>query len=491
MPNGFTYPGTTGFGKAKMMITVSFSDDTLPAGTTVTVTEMGTGEKYAEFTYGNQPVTLDLPAHFHYQVTAPAKLHYYTPEPVEGVAKAKDVISVLLTYRPITRYGFRRTKAESDPEQRITYLFDAVGKTPFSMDFSSGTPVYGDWEAFVNEVACPVMLKYNGTEDYELDRDDQTKKADGEPSDISDLNYQGNAMVRFGGKWKWVRRYEDSDYEYVIFADAQYDSDYHAYAHTDAAGVVRDAFYYGMFKASSVGGKYRSLADQTIQSAIHYSNGIAPAQANGPGWDLVYKSAWDYISDLLILIAKNDNGQAVFGTGYCTGSDTHTKTGERKASGGFYGKSVNNDHVKVFWIEDYWGNIWEMMNGFIMTRNASSGKMYVKMTPPYNATASGYEVSETFGAESAGGGFTNASTCTDKTGFLPSKWSAGSGTTYFCDACYAPNNSNQYGYAYCSSDSVHTGGWAGPRAVNFSVAGGSNSPYHVREGTRISYIPDK
>lgn len=42
----------------------------------------------------------------------------------------------------------------------------------------------------------PCMLKSDGTVDYYLDPDDYTKKEDGEtPSDIANVNYNGNAMM--------------------------------------------------------------------------------------------------------------------------------------------------------------------------------------------------------------------------------------------------------------------------------------------------------
>lgn len=39
------------------------------------------------------------------------------------------------------------------------------------------------------------MLKSNGTVDCYLDPDDYTKKADGTASPISDVNFNGNAMM--------------------------------------------------------------------------------------------------------------------------------------------------------------------------------------------------------------------------------------------------------------------------------------------------------
>ena len=90
------------------------------------------------------------------------------------------------------------------------------------MNFGTGFS-YGSWETFVNEVQRPVMLKTDGTVDYELSRTDFTKKVDGiTASDVATTGYDGNAMIEFR-KYKWVYQYEDATYEYFICSNAQYD----------------------------------------------------------------------------------------------------------------------------------------------------------------------------------------------------------------------------------------------------------------------------
>jgi hypothetical protein len=161
--------------------------------------------------------------------------------------------------------------------------------TPAYMDFTSGNFNYGSWETFVNEVSRPVMLKIDGTVDYELSRNDMTKKVDGvTASDVSNTAYAGNAMIEFR-KYKWVKRYEDATYEYVIFSNGNYDGTYNAYAHTDLNGVVKDEFYWGAFKGSNVSSKLRSVADQTVMVSQTRNTEVSYATANGSGyyWRLV------------------------------------------------------------------------------------------------------------------------------------------------------------------------------------------------------------
>lgn len=91
-----------------------------------------------------------------------------------------------------TIYGWHVNPDISDSSNAVTYLEDAIGMTPASM--GSTTFDYGSWEnAFFMPKPC--MLKSNGKVDYYLDPNDYTKKLDGTASDISNPNYDGNAMM--------------------------------------------------------------------------------------------------------------------------------------------------------------------------------------------------------------------------------------------------------------------------------------------------------
>ena len=80
----------------------------------------------------------------------------------------------------VKRYGMKINKNDSNPATRCTYLFDAVGMTPAAMNYSAGRFDFGDWgDVFFVKNNYPAMVRYDGTEDYKLDPNDHTKKADG------------------------------------------------------------------------------------------------------------------------------------------------------------------------------------------------------------------------------------------------------------------------------------------------------------------------
>ena len=170
----------------------------------------------------------------------------------------------------VKRYGMKINKNDSNPATRCTYLFDAVGMTPAAMNYSAGRFDFGDWgNVFFVKNNYPAMVKYDGTEDYKLDPNDHTKKADGKTaSDVSNTAYGGNAMSVFDGsgdKGKiWLSQFEVGNYEYMIISNVQYDESYNDDAYVREDGSHADKLYFPMFGGSYDGTRIRSLAGQAL-----------------------------------------------------------------------------------------------------------------------------------------------------------------------------------------------------------------------------------
>ena len=459
------------------IVTVSTSDSQPVAGQTITLTNLTDNALSETYTLlsGETTHTFKIIPTQVYKISVDAKPPYMQPaETAEFSAVAGNIRGVSMVYEKMFRYGYRRTKAESNPDTRIQYLFDAVGMTPAYMDFTSGNFNYGSWQTFTEEVSRPVMLKTDGTVDYELSRNDMTKRVDGvTSSDVSNTAYEGNAMIEFR-KYKWVKRYEDATYEYVIFSNFNYDGTYNAYAHTDLNGVVKDTFYWGAFKGSYISSKMRSFANQTVEVSQTRNIEVSYATANGSGYYTIYKSGWEYIGDLLTLISKSDNSQTKFGSGRSK-STTAIATGTLKAQPYFKGYNDETSDVKVFGIEGFWGNVWEGMAGLVY-----NGQIRTKMIPPYNFDGTGYTLTGVVPSGTSGG-FINTASVTDTSGFVP-KTANGSGTTYYCDGLWF--DTSQVDYALVG------GVWAyalldGCRCVDLSYLASDTRTY---VGSRLSYI---
>jgi len=289
-----------------------------------------------------------------------------------------------------TLFGFHIDSSESDPAAAVTYLADAVGMTPAHMDFTNGKFLWGSWrDAFFHPRPC--MLKYDGTVDYYLDPDNYAKKWDGSASDVADDTYGGNAMMEWGqgGKKIWYKIVPDTDDNTsasVYIADYQVDEDYHAWSFINNQGILVDHFYTPIYNGSlDSNGKLRSISGKTYSALCQGKTSaqeVAAAELNNPSTDkLWYTEVYadvTIINLLLILMAKSLDMQTAFGTGRCGQSSAASSmlgTGTLDDKGQFFGYSANTGAVKVFGMENWWGNQWRRYAGHIMNSYVQKYKM--------------------------------------------------------------------------------------------------------------------
>lgn len=369
------------------------------------------------------------------------------------------------------RYGYRKKKSESDPYARIEYLYDAVGMKPAHMDYSAGRFDIGDWgDAWFVRKNRPVMQKSDLTEDYELDHNDHTKKLDGSPSDVSNTSYDGNAMSAIPLCW-WLR-YEEDGYEYYIVCEHQWDDSYKAYAHTRADSSIEDYFYWGMFGGSGNTARIRSLKGQSLAQSITAQGMIDGATANGPGWYIHSWSRRECIRDLLVLMAKTTDTQTAYGNGNCQSASSAAgllTTGTLSDKGQFWGSTANNQQVKVFYIEGFWGDQWLRTAGIINNK----GPIFYKMTPEglgyrindvEGYTDSGVTISGTISQQ-----YISATKC-GEFGCIPTAFS-GAENLYECDAAWS--NTTQLNYLVAGASADNAPGSGG--AFTFNVDGAPSS----------------
>ena len=360
-------------------------------------------------------------------------------EDIAGVQSTADAILAEVRGQRPKRYGFRVKIAEPDPAARVEYLFDAVGMTPAHMDFTTGVFDYGSWKDlwFVRD-NYPVMLRYDGTEDYRLDPNDYSRKEkDGTASNVADTAYGGSAMAAI--PCCWVKRWEENGYRYVVFCETRYDGGYQAYAHTRANGSIEKVHYCSMFKGCIVDGKLRSLSGQYPQYNTTAQAEREAAKANGEKWELRSWAMDELIADLLTLMSKTCQSQGAFGQGQTSGyvNDAaqhygHIQSGTLNDKGQFFGYNDTTHQVKVFHMEGFWGGRWDRIVGLMYI----NGIFHAKMTPEgkgYNFTGDGYTpvCSGAHGA-AAGSGWQKTTRQTEY-GCLPAGALAGSDATFECD----------------------------------------------------------
>ena len=357
-------------------------------------------------------------------------------------------------------YGFRIDSGESDPSDAVTYLADAVNMTPAYMDFANGRFNYGSWaDAFFMPKPC--MLKFDGTVDYYLDPNDYSKKEDGTSSDIADDTYGGNAMMEWGQNEKkiWYKMAPDLvDYTSgtVLIANYQADEDYKAWSFINNQGDMVDHFYtpiYNGWMDSST--RLRSLSGKKPTVSLTAEAERTAARANNTTdaiWDTEVYCDITIINLLLTLISKSLDSQGVFGNGNLAGSKESAilTTGLGDAAGLFYGSSANNQVVKVFGMENWWGNYYRRFAGLANDK----GENRYKLT---RGTEDGSSVSDYIISETAG----------DYSGYLkgrnlPAMGTSGSYLKYFSFAQYVISPFGTGGtattyscdYLYCNQNTV-------------------------------------
>ena len=418
---------------------------------------------------------------------------------IEALSDIKDAI-YSASARSGTVYGFHINANESDPEDAVTYIEDAVGLTPAYMDYSNNRFVYGSWEnAFFMPKPC--MLKYNGTVDYYLDPDDYTKQIDGvTASDVANASYGGNAMMEWGqnGKKIWYKIVPDGAGSSVdvYIADYRVDDDYHAWSFINSANEMVDHFYTPIYNGSiDSSGRLRSISGIARSESWAAVSGHLcefgtaqqerdAARLNGSNiWDTEVYADTILINLLLTLMSKSLDVQTAFGQG-CTspGQSGVLTSGTGNTLGMFYGYSDTTHVVKVFGMENWWGNLWRRFGGLVndngtmkykLTRGVADGSKATDYA--ISATSSDYANYLVGNSLPAASGSYVSQYWFNKYGAAVPKAVIGTAATFYCDALWT--NNGQVDYA-CRGGSSSSGSVCGAWCLSLSIAV-SNASWNV------------
>ena len=351
------------------------------------------------------------------------------------------------TEKPII-YGFHINPNDSNSYTAVTYLEDAVGKTPAAMGSTAFS--YGDW-ADTFFMPRPCMLKYDGTVDYYLNPNDYSQKADGTPSDYNNLAYGGNAMMEFPLIWyKFVQGTESGE-GYFYCSNRKVDDSYKCFSNMDCDGNIIEHFYMPIYNGCTYDGKMRSISGlqlspwsttaysssstYAVGSKVNYNDrmwecktAVETAEAfDSAKWEqfafngnttgteeitqatannTTAKVEWytdvlcdrQLINALLVLLSKSLDTQGSFGRGIDSGGQTAKEayvTGSLNDKGLFYGSTANgNTAVKVFGMENWWALMWHRIAGLV---GGSNNTYLYKMTygTSDGSTANGYNTDGT------------------------------------------------------------------------------------------------
>ena len=312
----------------------------------------------------------------------------------------------------------------SNPETCITYSDDAVDMTPAS----------DEWDEFFGHYPC--LLK-NGVEVGKLQRDNFDKFENGDTADISSGN-AGDAMIAFPRRGLSIKTVNNKIY--ISMTDDPDNPDFEYNAHTRGS-TAKDVFYLGIYKGFTSGSQLRSLKGKTITANQAIGTFRTQAQANGSGYEQSGFYQLTFRQCMFILKYKTLDSQTAVGQGYVkSGHTAAIATGGTEAWGmdcELIKKSNptymtnGNHHVKCFGMEDFWGNIYEWIDGLV----SDSSRNVLTANSNFNDTGSGYTNNGNGGLTANVSGWLSVPFGSTKTGFVI-KESKGSQTTYFCDYAY-------------------------------------------------------
>lgn len=415
--------------------------------------------------------------------------------PVLLDSTGREIVAAILGVRAAlindhgTCYGFHVDGTESDPAGKITYLRDAVGMTPARMNYTSGKFDYGSWkDAFF--MPRPCMLRYDGTVDYYLDPEDYTKREDGAASDAANIDYAGNAMMEWGrdGRqiwWKCEADAGDAASGSVYIADYPVDSTFHNWNFINCKGNSAAHFYTPCFNgALDSEGRLRSISGMAPANSKIAQEEIDAAKLNNTTDSVIWYTETyvdaQLINFLLLLMGRSTDTQSVFGNGHYSGGSSAgslLNTGTMNTRGLFWGTNGTGSGVKVFGMENWWGNQWRRYAGHITV----SGTQKVKLTygtedgstaAAYNITGDGYISVGAAPSGTFGGYIANMNFCKD--GILP-KTATGSNTTYWCDGLWFNNSQT----CYASRGGNCGSGWTAGSLCSMLANAPSSYGWHV------------
>lgn len=361
------------------------------------------------------------------------------------------------------------------PANRIEYVGRNINYVPMSINLTDHITNYGSWSMFPSLIKNkPYMVRSTGIEDYELSTEDYTKRIDGSPSDIDNIEYDGGAFSKFIKVY--VKRWIDGNDRHVRFTYVKTPG-YEPCGFIDSNGEEMDYVWIPMFYGSTIDGKMKSLSglqpdiNQNTQTQYNYIKSFSERAEFFAGPII------ETIKDMLYMLFKTTNIELACGKGNHSGyvNDAEKYYGVLPNTiiqgGQFYGSNDGKSLNKIFHsivIGSY--QQWQRDPYCLIVNDR------YKVSIDYTFDLSGNKYIDT-GIDSPTvdtSKWIYPTRCVVVNGFgnLYTESPDGSTGTGYCDGCYCPANKNFTAvvlrFGTCSG-----GSYAGPGAVYLNDSSGN------------------
>lgn len=300
---------------------------------------------------------------------------------------------------------------DSNPDTWGTYYDDAIGMTVGS----------DDWDTFFGHYPC---ILDNGVELGKLKRENFAQYEDGSSAPITTLGK--DVMIAYPKRG--IKLDITNDVLTVSMTDAEGVDGYSYMAHS-YKGNPCSTFYLGAYKGYSSSSKLYSVSGQTPTVSQTIGTFRTQAQARGTGYEQSAFFQLTYRQVMYMLKYRGKNAQIAVGRGFVDGNSAAHATGGTNSLGMDYGESTGKVQMKLFGLEDFYGNVFEFIDGIY----SNSNRQILVADGNFNDTGSGYQSAGTATFSSNIGGYMKLPNGTNLAGFAPASTSYGSATTFFCD----------------------------------------------------------
>ena len=342
-----------------------------------------------------------------------------------GTVNATEYTNYTIELAYFVTYGVRIALNNSNPETSVEYTDGAVG-------IGSGWNNWKDKQIFKDIKPC--LLK-KGVVQYYLNRDNYTKKENGESSTLT--GNDGDVMVEFPKIG--YKMYNDSSYQYIQITDNPNAEGFCYLAHSLDSENDCDKIYIGAYLADTAGW-LRSISATTPESNISLSTAREFARAKGVGYQVLSFYPLTLLQCLYVIIYKNLNSQAALGQGY-TSTSSKVSTGGTNTEPFCFGNPQSAaTQVKFLGIEDFYGNLFQWIDGLYCDSSHYIKTDYNNFT---GTDGNSFRYSQPSGISSNISGWIGGVQGTNNTGFVI-KSASGSSSTYYTD--YAYLSSGCFGY---------------------------------------------
>lgn len=330
------------------------------------------------------------------------------PKAENGAINTEATQIVKCTPMALGTWTVKIDQSNSNPLTCCTYANSAIG-----MDKASS-----EWDTIFGYKPC---IMQNGNVVGYLNPNDFSKYEDGSAAPITDSNY--DVMIEFPRRGLNIST--SGNIVTVSLTNNPNDSNFQYLAHK-RGDVQKDYFYLGAYVMTN---EYRSVSGQSPLVNVNLTSFINNTHAKGSGYEIMAFYQYTYIQALYILKYGNLNSQQALGKGYVGGSSAQT-TGATNTKGMCYGSSSVTDRVKLFGLEDFWGNVYQWLSG--LCSNSSRNLLTTTDNFGTSTSASAWEYNVSSGISSDISSWVSKVQGGNNGGFVVKEVS-GSATTFFCD----------------------------------------------------------